>query len=312
VNEPSISSIARLWARGPNAEKIQRVVARLHALTPPERELLLFGMDIEEGILPAIHPGGRASRRTIHSDARLIAAGDDVAYGDHVTAVLGAAITSTEASPSAAPGAQAEAAETPRASRGVGGTAELSIGEVVAQDELAMAIWFRQFALRRVNQGQQLGWFGAINPLRFLGSYQMAALYQPDALAPLAIFVQHPPIDPRAPHRYDSGALCTFFPPSGSWVRGRKDDDAVELLRFAIVWLLRYECWRNFNTWWPGADVPHDPNWMLANVRDENVCPFHPPRRRWGECCKPRYVSMLEQQRALAHGIMPKGPAPGA
>jgi hypothetical protein len=307
VDEPSVSSIARLCAHGPNAEKIQRVVARFHALTPQERELLLFSMDIEEGILPAIHPGGRASRRTIHSDARLIAVGDDVAYGDHVSAVLGAATTSTEASPPAAPGAQAEAAETTRASRGVGANpAELSIGAVVAQDELAMAIWFRQFVLQRVNQGQQLGWFGAISPLRFLGPYQIAALYQPDALAPLAIFVQHPPIHPQAPHRYDSGALCTFFPTSGSWIRGREDDDVVELLRFAIIWLLRYECWRNFNTWWPGAEVPHDPGWMLANVRDEDVCPFHAPRRHWGECCKPRYVAILEEQCALAHGIIPK------
>ena len=307
MDEPSLSTIARLWARGPNADKIQRVVRRLHGLTSEERTLLLFGMDIEEGILPAIHPGGRASRRTIHADARLIAVGDDVAYGEHVAAVLGTATAPTEASPSAAPGAQAEAAETPRAARGVGAIAELSIEEVVAQDELAMATWFCQFALRRVNQGQHLGWFGAVKPLPFLGPYHLGAIYQPDALAPLAMFVQHPPIHARAPHRYDSGALCTFFPCSGSWIRGREDDDVVELLRFAIVWLLRYECWRNFNTWWPGVDVPHDPNWMLANVRDGDTCPFHPPRRHWGECCKTIYVAMLDQQRALAHGIIPKG-----
>src|SRR5437667_4380573 len=186
MDEPSVLTIARLWVHGSNAERIHRVVARLQVLTSQERELLLFGMDIEEGILPAIHPGGRASRRTIHSEARLIAVGDDVAYGDHVAAVLGTATSPPEASPSAAPGAQAEAAEAPYAPRGVGAIAELSIGEVVAQDELAMAVWFRQFALRRVNQGQQLGWFGSISPLPFLGPYQIAALYQADALAPLA------------------------------------------------------------------------------------------------------------------------------
>ena len=307
VYEPSVPSIARLCARCPNAEKIQRVVARLHALTPQESELLLFGMDIEEGILPAIHPGGRASRRTIHSDARLIAVGDDVAYGDHVAAVLGAANAPTEASPPAAPGAQAEAAEAPHAPRGVGAIAELSIGEVVAQDELAMATWFRQFVLQRVNQGQHLGWFGAVKPLPFLGPYHLAAIYQPDPLAALAILVQHPAIHPRAPHRYDGGALCTFFPPSGSWIRGREDDDVVELLRFAIVWLLRYECWRTFNAWWPGVDAPHDPGWMLAHIRDDDVCPYHAPRRRWGECCKAQCASILEQQRALGHGVIPKG-----
>jgi len=143
VDDPALSTISRLWARGPNAERILCVVRRLQSLSPEERTLLLFGMDIEEGILPAIHPGGRASRRTIHSDARLIAVGDDVAYGDHVAAVLGAANAPTEASPSSAPGAQTEAAEAPHAPRGVGAIAELSIGEVVAQDELAMAVWFR-------------------------------------------------------------------------------------------------------------------------------------------------------------------------
>jgi hypothetical protein len=303
-----ISSIARLWARTPNAEKIQRTIARLHSLNPAERELLLFGMDIEEGILPNIHSGGRASRQTILSEARLIAVGEDVAYGDHIAAVLGTASPPTEASASAAPGAQAEAAEAPRAPRGVAAVADLSIGEVVAQDELAMAIWFRQFALRRVNQGRELAWFGAIRPLSFIGPYHLVAVYQPDPLAPLSIFVRHPPIHREAPHRYDGGALCTFFPPSGSWIRGRKDDDVVELLRFTVVWLLRYECWRTFNGWWPGVDVPHDPAWMLANIGDEDVCPYHPPRRRWGECCKAKCAEVLEQQRAMARGIIPKGP----
>ncbi len=64
MDEPSALSIARLWAHGPNAEKIRRVVARLHALTPQESELLLFGMDIEEGILPRSTPaGGRPVER---------------------------------------------------------------------------------------------------------------------------------------------------------------------------------------------------------------------------------------------------------
>ena len=306
MDESSISSIARLWARGPNAERIRRIVARFHALPPSERVLLLFGMDIEEGILPAIHPGGRASRRTIHSEARLIAVGDDVAYGDHVAAVLGTATAPTKASTPTASGA--ETAETSHASRRARAITDLGIGEVVAQDELAMAIWFRQFALRRVNQGRQLGWFGTVKPLAFLGPYDLVAMYVDDPLAPLAIFVQQPPIPRQAPHRYDNGALCTFFAPFGSWIRGREDDDVVELLRFAIVWLLRYECWRIFNGWWPGVDVPHDPAWMLANVRDDDVCPYHAPRGRWGQCCKPTYVAMVEERRALAHGVIPKGP----
>ena len=297
----STNPIARLWSRGPNAERIGRVLRRFLSLNRQERELLLISLDIEEGILPLIHPGGRASRREVLCDQRLIAVGDDIAYGRHISNVLGAASASAA---SATPGAEAQAAQAARATRGVRVERGLSIDEVVGEDKLGMTVWFPQFVFGRMQPGNRPAWCGRVQPLAFLPHvYQLLIVYQPDAMAPPRFYVLSPAIHPHAPHRYGDRALCTFFPPMGSWIRGRAGDDLTELIRFAIVWLLRYECWLAFDGWWPGVEVSHDPAVMVATLDDDDFCPYHAPQK-WGACCKARHVEELARMRALDVGIL--------
>lgn len=304
MDAPSAASIARLWARSPNAEKIRRVLRRFHALTQLEYALLLIGLDIEEGILPLIHPGGRASRREVLSDQRLIAVGDDVEYAHHVAVVLGTTAAPTTPAETATPRAQAEAAEASRPARARSVGRAVTLEEVVAEDKLGMAVWFPQFALGYVKDGRP-AWCGSLQPLAFVPHvYQVLAVYQPDPRAPLIVFVLQPVIHPHAPHRFLDGALCTFFASSGCWIRGREGDDLTELLRFAVVWLIRYECWLMFQGWWPGVEVPHNAEWLLANVRDDDFCPYHMPRL-WGDCCKAPHLAEVERERGLNVGILP-------
>jgi hypothetical protein len=169
-------------------------------------------------------------------------------------------------------------------------------GEVFAEDMEAMEIWFPEYRL--VSSGHQRlpHWSGVVAPFgpRWF-SFALEADYQSDLLAPLRMRVIRPVLHPQAPHRYGNGDLCTFYPPLGSWLRGREGDDLVELMRFAVCWLVRYACWTTFAGWWPGVEVSHDPAFLLATLSDEDLCPYHSPRC-WGECCKAEHQRLVTQE----------------
>lgn len=303
---PPIASLTRLWYASPNAQRIEPVFRKFAALPPLERELFLLGLDIEEGILPLVHVGGRVSRQTLIADRRLIGGGGYVDYCAIIAAAraavpLVAPSPPTSPTPSAAPGPAApEAACPPRRLIPEAITQlqqkarPMSPGEVLAQDRLAMDVWFPAFQLV-VHRDGPPWWQGPVAPLGAAGpTFVLQALYAGNHLSPLRMRVIQPVLHPQAPHRYLSGDLCTFYPPLGSWVRGRAGDDLVELLRFATTWLVRYVCWTTFEGWWPGLDVPHDPAYLVATLRDDDYCPYHSPQR-WGSCCKQPHT------RALGH-----------
>jgi len=178
----------------------------------------------------------------------------------------------------------------------VTGEKNLTFDQVIAENRLGMTTWFPQFRLGYLKGGRP-GWLGIAQPLGFSPvAFEILAVYQEHPGSPLLIYVRQPRIHPQARHRYEDGALCTFFPSSGCWLRGREGDDVVELLRFAVVWLIRYLCWLTFDRWWPGAETPHDPEWLLQNLRDDDFCPYHMPRQ-WGTCCKWRHVAALPNRR---------------
>jgi hypothetical protein len=180
---------------------------------------------------------------------------------------------------------------------------------VITEDQLAMATMFPQFVLRRPS-GRTVPpfWTGIVQPLGSDGqAFELRATYQANHLSPLRLTVLRPALPPQTPHRYANGDLCTFYPPLGSWLRGRPGDDLVELLRFAVTWLVRYTCWQMFDGWWPGVEVPHDPRYLVGHLHDDDYCPYHSPSR-WGECCKTVHVraaqTQMQRQEMLAHGIL--------
>jgi len=304
VNATPDYSIARLWGRTPNLERIRRVLARFPNLAREELELFLISLDVEEGILPLIHPGGRASRREVLYEQRLIAVGDDVAYGQHISSAQRASAASAAPNTSSSSGTQTQAPQTSRSARSVSAERRLTMEDVVAEDKLGMTVWFPQFAFGHFAPSNRPGWLGQVRPLPFLPrTYHLVIVYQDDAMAGPRFYVRHPAFHPNAPHRYADRALCTFFPPMGSWIRGRPGDDLTELMRFAIVWLIRYECWLAFDGWWPGVEISHDASWLIANLRDDDVCPYHAPKL-WGACCKASHLQAAVRNRALDVGVL--------
>lgn len=292
---PGLEAVARRWHAGPNAETIRRLHNQFLQMPLPLQELFLLAVDLEEGVLPLIHVYGFATRRSVTNDDRLIAGGGHVDYRELITAAERATEATAPAPPPEAttPGAPAEAAEAARPARSLTGAA-LRLEDVVGQDQRGMSAYFPQFKLWQA--GQRVFWRGPLRPLLFTPEvYDLVAEYQPHPEAPLQMRVIQPGLHPSAPHRYADGALCTFYPPMGSWVRGRVDadgdvDDLAALLRFTATWLVRYKCWLEFGGWWPGVDVPHDPAWLLANLAPDDFCPFHMPAR-WGGCCRARYLA---------------------
>jgi hypothetical protein len=305
MDTPGLDAVARRWYDGPNAKTIRRTQEGFLGMSLARQELFLIGLDIEEGILPLIYPGGRASRRIVVNDNRLIAGGGLFDYRELINAVERATAAAASAA-SAASGAPAASPEAARSARHVEDQPK-ALNALIMQDELGMANYFPQFVLWRA--GQCALWRGQLRPLDvFCDEYTVVAEYQRDCTAPLRIRVEKPPLHPRAPHRYDLITLCTFYPPLGSWVRGRVHpdgyvDDLPALLRFAVTWLIRYKCWLEFNAWWPGIDVPHDPAWMVAHLAAQDYCPFHMPQR-WGFCCQKDFMERARRQRALNDGIL--------
>ena len=161
-----------------------------------------------------------------------------------------------------------------------------------------MARWFPQFQLHWNGRSDTTPhWIGLLQPLDpERGRFLLQASYWPNPLSPLRMTVLEPALSAHAPHRYTNGDLCTFYPPSGVWERGRDEDDLVELIRFTVTWLVRYTCWMVFDGWWPGVDVPHDPEFLVATLRDEDPCPYHFPAP-WATCCKRQHVHGVEQLR---------------
>jgi hypothetical protein len=297
VDFPPLSDIARLWYAGPNSDRIAAIQQQFLHMDSFDQALFLLGLDLEEGVLPLIHPGGRASRQRVVNDDRLIAGGGCFDYRDTIAAGRSAASPSPPSSPSSG----AAAAEAPPSARELespptvtGKISPMSAAEVLFEDLEQMAIWFPTFQVHQMgDRGALPRWQGVVEPLGPRGgSFVLECRYLPNPLAPLAQRVLQPALHPLAPHRYTTGDLCTFYPPLGSWVRGRAGDDVVELLRFAITWLARYICWLRFGGWWPGVDVPHDPAFLVATLNDQDLCPYHSPER-WGDCCKAAHVSAL-------------------
>lgn len=294
---PGLEAVARRWHSGPNAALIRRLHGQFLRMPAPLQELFLFGLDIEEGALPLIHVHGYATRSNVTNDDRLIAGGGTLDYRELIAAAehASASTAPAEAAASGSPDSSespAEASEAARPARsGIAGTRGLE--EVVWEDKPGMAAYFPQFRHWRV--GEQFFWRGLLKPLLFAPEiYDLLAVYQSHADAPLQMRVLRPALHPAAPHRYVDGSLCTFYPPLGSWVRGRVDadgdpDDLTALLRFTVTWLVRYKCWLEFGGWWPGIDVPHDPVWLVANLSPDDFCPFHMPAR-WAACCHAAYA----------------------
>lgn len=312
---PSLEDIARLWYAGPNALKIAAAHRRFFQMGVDERELFVLALDLEEGILPRIHLGGGVSRQHVVNDGRLLSSGGLFDYRNTLAASRPAPASSASSAAASPTSSRTETAKAACAPRTVDPTAAearyrprcVSPADVLTEDRLAAAMWFPQFELTHRNRELPF-WTGVVRPLDPAGgTFQLRATYQPDHLAPLRMTVLGPALAPRAPHRYANGDLCTFYAPLGSWVRGRPDDDLVELLRFAVTWLVRYTCWMTFDGWWPGVDVPHDPAYLVGTLRDDDHCPYHSPRL-WGDCCKAPQTRLASEQRArqerLEHGLI--------
>lgn len=315
---PSVDLIRRDWESGPHAELIRAWSARIPHLAPARRTLLLVGVALETGHLPLIEPYGLAEFRPVTTDHRLLLPAEDHHETTHTTATSDPASRPSAPRPSAVgsrtatwgadPGAQG--AETGASARQQLIRGYRSVGDVITEDAAPLALYFPQFSPVLWDPDLRL-WFreGWLQPLRSWPCRFGVRLYYEVDPYTLPLVCVRPELPSNTPHLWlqtRSGiqfrSLCYTFAPDRTIVRGRgEDDDAAEVLRQAVVWLLRYLVWKEFG-FWPGADVGHDPATLERLTRPSDPCPVH-SARRYGECCRPRVLAELSRRRELRCGI---------
>lgn len=316
IPTPTRALMLRRWETGPHAKQIRDWAQRMGQLSRTGAELLAVAVALEEGDLPLIEQYGFAQFRPTDSDHRLVSPvpqdHDELAreaesgVPSASTTAVGSGATAGRACAQAA-GAEAGAPVRDVSLRGYG-----SVGEVIAEDSRGLALFFPQFSPPLYDLKLRL-WYreGWLQPLRWWPSQFGVRLYYDLVPEALPLVCVAPPFHPNSPHLWQQvrngvsfRSICYTFAPDGTVVRGRDyDDDAAEVLRQSLMWLLRYIVWLEFG-FWPGEDVGHDPTTIERLTRPTDPCPAH-SWRRYGECCRPRILDQLRRRDQLRFGVAP-------
>jgi hypothetical protein len=308
--------IVRRWEVAPNHRSIQGELRCWASLTTADRDLLLIGIALEEGDLPLIHQYGFAEFEAVAKDHRIInPAGayherDDEKSPGPATGHpwQGPSALGSGPAPGHTTAASAEAAARPSTRRGAGWT----LGCSVEEDSRDLGVYFPQLSLILFDPHLQLfyreGW---LQPLSQVGARFPVRLYYDDQEVRALPLVVVPNIRRDAPHMWSNvrngvtfRSLCYTFAPDRTIVRGRSPaDTAAEVLRQAVVWLLRYMVWCRF-CFWPGADVGHSPEEIEANTKPHDPCPAH-PWNLYGNCCRPKILTSIKPRPTAGIGINP-------
>jgi hypothetical protein len=313
---PARSPLYREWESGPNAAAIRHWVECIGRLTPAKAGLFRVGVALEVGELPLIEQYGSAGFVLVDTDHRLVVphAGDE-----HENAYETASGQSPVWAPSGSTGAAAGRTNAGSSSPEAGSAARervirqyAGVGEVMDEDARGLALFFPQFSPALLDLRLGL-WYreGWLQPLEWIPRRFLMRMYYPPQPSALPIVTVSPDLRADAPHMWLQvwrevrfRSLCYTFAPDRTIVRGRgEDDDAAEVLRQVVVWLLRYMVWDQFG-FWPGVDVGHDPETIEALTHPSDPCPTH-NWQPYGACCRPRVLAAIERRRRDRHGIHP-------
>jgi hypothetical protein len=98
-----------------------------------------------------------------------------------------------------------------------------------------------------------LGWTGQLKPQEDSPVYTVKIEYDVDHPR---VYVIKPKILDNAPHRYDDGRLCLYYPKDMSFDETSLISDTI--VPWTAVWLYYYEIWLKEGVWW-GPEAPHLP-----------------------------------------------------
>lgn len=122
-----------------------------------------------------------------------------------------------------------------------GRTATLSL----AEQDLCIRRKFPRFTFVRSYLPRQGVWRGKFQPREVSGTYSIEVRYT-IGHSP-KVFVIHPKIAADAPHRWQDGSLCLYWPRERAWIRS--DVIAETILPWAALWLYYYELWLDTGRW---------------------------------------------------------------
>ena len=107
------------------------------------------------------------------------------------------------------------------------------------------------------------------------------------------------------------GSICAFNPGDGTWTLG---DSLIQLIDLYTLWALRHEHLKVFGRW-PGRQHVIHPYERLTESSPNELCGCDKTGLRYGECCRPRDLSipLLDRMRrytVYAGGSIDRSPPP--
>lgn len=126
----------------------------------------------------------------------------------------------------------------------------ISIGRQVARMR-------RDFPGFKYSRNSQIPtWLGCLQPTETSPTYTVRIVYRfagRRSTSPRA-WVQSPSISADAPHRYQDGSLCLYYPPDRSWTPYQFMSETI--VPWTALWLAFYEVWLVTGHWF-GSETPH-------------------------------------------------------
>lgn len=99
-----------------------------------------------------------------------------------------------------------------------------------------------------------IGWIGQLKPTVNSPLYTVKIKYSDYHPK---VYVLEPKILDNAPHRYEDGSLCLYYPKDMSYEETSIIADTI--VPWTAEWLFYYEAWLKEGVWW-GPEAPHHPN----------------------------------------------------
>lgn len=96
-------------------------------------------------------------------------------------------------------------------------------------------------------------WRGTLRPTEDSPAYEVRVTYERRRVP--RVFVRSPRLRPGAPHLYDDGSLCLYWPVEWRWSDQAQLADTI--LPWTALWLFYYELWVVTGEWL-GPSSPHN------------------------------------------------------
>jgi hypothetical protein len=111
-------------------------------------------------------------------------------------------------------------------------------------------------AFQYCRQDQIPTWYGPLQPARDSPTYTVKVAYRFAGRhsKPPRVWVKSPKARADAPHRYNDGSLCLYFPPDRDWTPYKYISETI--VPWTALWLAFYEIWLDTGHW-HGPEVVH-------------------------------------------------------